>query len=416
MSSSGGEPSIRTETITVPFRRRQPLDLAAILQKCIPYITIVLISMMAYSTFRSREGVPEALQSVPANLPVLNMPLEEETKLHKLETMPSIHEIKDSAQDTLHQAEIKGTEKLEDAKKVGKEKVEDLKGRLVDLKETGEKKIKQGGEMLGEKLEQVKQAGDILKEKVVDLKESGDVKLGELKHDLKGKMEEGKETVELIKEAGTEKLMNLKEAGGEKLEELKLNLKEKMSGLKEAGTEKLEDLKEVGGKKLEEIKHDLKGKIEESKEKTSDLLSKGKEKAIELKEGVKDKLEAVAEGMKETVGANDKEVGEAIKDKACSELHSLKSKAEDTKETLKVGASKWLPLSSQFGSFIQKIKDGIIADEELHQLFGRKHQWEKLSLQEKADIVTKEMHLMGDDVVEEMISRMEHEKQHHKCA
>jgi len=297
--------SIRTETITVPIRRRHPLNPTYVLQRYAPYVVILLISVIAYSFFRT------PARDVNQIMPVLNdimTPAQEGAQIHLHET---IHTSEDMQRDALADILIskeKAKEKMGAFKdtvvNMEEKGAEDLKARIVDLKETGVEKIKQGSQKLAEKWEDVKQAG---------------------------------------------------------------NLNERLSDLKE----------------------------------------KGKEKLTEMTTGVRDTVEAVGEGMKEAI-FDDPEVG--IKAKAKNILRNLKDK---TQEVIDLNAKKLTPLSTRIGSFLQKVKDGVVQDEQLRLYFGRKHRWDKLTLTEKADIIIKEMHLMGDDVVEEMIDRMEHEKMHH---
>lgn len=72
-------------------------------------------------------------------------------------------------------------------------------------------------------------------------------------------------------------------------------------------------------------------------------------------------------------------------------------------------------MSSKISSLIERVKAGLVHDEEVRRAMSMKAEWDKLDFDHKVSGIVQQICLLGDDVVEEVIKRLEDEHTQGNC-
>jgi len=190
--------------------------------------------------------------------------------------------------------------------------------------------------------------------------------------------------------------------------------KQKAADMKEAAKDKLEDLKDASGEALDAGKEKAEHTIEDLKEKGEDTVQNAKDTLQSAKDTAAEVLSSASDKVHKTL---DKSVEELSK-----RLEGLKEgilrAGFDTDNTKKSPLSnlKLVPqrldnntMASKLSSFIERVKEGLIHDEEVRHALSMKAEWENVDFEHKVNSIVQQVCLLGDDVVAEVLNRLESE-------
>jgi len=325
------------------------------------------------------------------------------------DAMHAWQRISASTQDTLQKAAEIGKDTLEKAVEVGKDT-----------------------------LEKASEVGKNTLEKAVDVS--------------KGALDKTTDTLEKATDVGKATFEKAAEIGKEALGVATEVSRDPFETAAETGKGALETAQEKwgGAKEAEE-------KLEKGKGVASEWVSLGvkslggvQEKASEVVESASDILQATIVGTGETlknmVGQeNFNVVKEKVNDKALEGLQNLVPQQtldthtyRDTKGRISQAAydharrgafaGMWRIFPSvhhnrianntvpnSWSSLVYRIKSGLLQDEEVHRAISFKAEWNKIDFQQRTDMIVQQLRLLGDDVVEEVVRKLDNEGCAQKC-
>jgi len=71
--------------------------------------------------------------------------------------------------------------------------------------------------------------------------------------------------------------------------------------------------------------------------------------------------------------------------------------------------------ASRLASLVYRIKSGLLQDEEVRRALSFKAEWDKIDFQQRTDIIVQQLRILGDDVVEEVVHKLDSERCAKKC-
>jgi gas vesicle protein len=335
-------------------------------------------------------------------------------------------------------------------KSAAKETVDTIRHVSEDIKETAMDAAdwwKQHGEQLAEDFQAFKEekvaatqqfAYDALyawNHKAEALKDATKEQLEVAKDVAKEKLDDVKDVAHEAKEVASEKLGDMKELAQEKFEELKDTAKDTLHTMQD----KLEDAKDLAKDKLEDAKETL-GHAKElgeqfvagASERLQDTWNTVEEKAVEMGQLAQEKLgeakdlaaevaESASQKVREVV---DDVVGE-VGDRMEGVREGISQAAFDFERRLE-GAPKprLMPLhnrlddntaTGKFASLAQRVKAGLMQDEDVRHAMTMKEDWSRVSLSQKVDDIVQQICLLGDDVAEGVLHKLQLERSQGQC-
>lgn len=72
-------------------------------------------------------------------------------------------------------------------------------------------------------------------------------------------------------------------------------------------------------------------------------------------------------------------------------------------------------MSSKLSSLIERVKAGLVHDEEVRHALSMKSEWDKVDFEHKVGGIVQQICLLGDDVVEGVLRRLEAEHTQGTC-
>jgi len=211
----------------------------------------------------------------------------------------------------------------------------------------------------------------------------------------------GEKLVEDAKEVGSEKLADTQDFAYDAF----YAWKQKAGDLKEVAQDKLHDIKglgemlEVGKEKVEEViaatSEGLQGMSQDAWNVAHNTLEKVAEVGKDALEEVSNRVEGLKEGVRAQA---DSGRVEKLRLPRAQALH-------DSNNTLR----------NKVASLVERVKEGLVEDEEVRHEASVHAEWDNLDLQGKIGSIVNQLCMLGDDVIEGVMRKLEHERSQGTC-